>query len=341
MTFLFILIFILIAVEGIAIVAAHERINGRCKHDLKVIHPAPQGEIWGTVWGCNRDGCSYRHVSLTHRIGGRMNSTVVLKKDGKMAVNDRLHIVSKPYSVDRIVSNTLYSAATEDQMPKLTDDLIAMVLTGSQLYGLATEESDYDWKGVFMTPTIDLLGLFKPDDTRVTHEPDVSVYELSKFLRLALQGNPNILDLLYAPLPAFLKLTDTFIRIYEYRDFFLSDTTIRNAYGGYAMSQFSRLKKRGDYGSDLKKRYSKHTRHMFRLLDQGTQLLREGMMSVVAADPEKLFALGELEPEKMIPLGEAAFAEFEATKSILPEKPNYDMINLLLEDLRMENLNGC
>ena len=40
-----------------------------------------------------------------------------------------------------------------------TDGTILKVLTGSRAYGLDTPESDYDYHGVYVTPTSELLAI--------------------------------------------------------------------------------------------------------------------------------------------------------------------------------------
>jgi hypothetical protein len=80
---------------------------------------------------------------------------------------------------------------------------------GSHLYGTNTPESDEDFVGIFMPPTdyvfglksvqeIDLSTVSKGADDRNTAEAiDRKLYEFRKFLRLCLDNNPNILEILF------------------------------------------------------------------------------------------------------------------------------------------------
>jgi hypothetical protein len=86
---------------------------------------------------------------------------------------------------------------------------ILLCKVGSQLYGTNTETSDVDYVGIFM-PTDDfILGLrtveqvdfskvSKGDDGRNTKDAiDRVIYEYRKFVKLAMENNPNIIELLF------------------------------------------------------------------------------------------------------------------------------------------------
>lgn len=71
---------------------------------------------------------------------------------------------------------------------------------GSRLYGIHTEESDHDRRGVKVTRLGDLLlraDVGKNISTEDT-EGDLTLYELSHFVRLLMKGNPTMLETLYS-----------------------------------------------------------------------------------------------------------------------------------------------
>ena len=74
---------------------------------------------------------------------------------------------------------------------------ILKVVAGSRAYGTNTEDSDYDYRGICIQPKKYLLGLDKFEQHE-EKEPDTVIYSLEKFVRLALQNNPNILEILFA-----------------------------------------------------------------------------------------------------------------------------------------------
>lgn len=209
-------------------------------------------------------------------------------------------------------------------------------IVGSHAYGLNTPDSDIDMRGCFVLPTSTILGLHSYKDTIDSVDPDFCMYEVAKFCRLALANNPNVLEVFF--LEDYDELSEEGKALITIRDSFLSQR-VRNTYGGYAISQVKRLESRADgsFKSKLRKRYSKHARHCFRLLEQGRQLLQEGTLSVKVLDPEALFAIGELEPVELKKRFEEEFELFNATKSDLPLEPDMEAVNETLLKIRAAN----
>ena len=76
-------------------------------------------------------------------------------------------------------------------------------ISGSRAYGLETETSDTDIKGVFYLPTDQFYGLDYV--AQVNNETnDIAYYELGRFVELLYASNPNILELLNSPQQAIL-----------------------------------------------------------------------------------------------------------------------------------------
>jgi predicted nucleotidyltransferase len=85
--------------------------------------------------------------------------------------------------------------------PPQADSYILKVLVGSQAHGLAGPESDKDFRSVFVMPTTDMFRVgFKYQGTRMMkEEDDETAWEIGRFLFLALQGHPLVLETLVAP----------------------------------------------------------------------------------------------------------------------------------------------
>lgn len=173
---------------------------------------------------------------------------------------------------------------------------------GSHAYGLATPESDVDTLGVSAAPTEDILGLHPPRDktaSRVRTNPDVTVHEIGKYLALALKANPTVTELLWLPESSYSSLSHRVFKaeLIDLRKTLLGADAVRNAYLGYATSQFQKLLHRGALGtfsSDTKNRTAKHARHLMRLLTQGVQLYTTGEMTVRLENPQEYHDFGEL-----------------------------------------------
>lgn len=125
---------------------------------------------------------------------------------------------------------------------------ILLALTGSRGYGLATENSDYDYRGVFIATKPYYLGFDKieqQDRGWVEGEglfpyltKDTCIYELRKFLELSAANNPNILELLW--FKEYLHLTSVGQEIVRHKQLFLS-TKVRQTYSNYGYAQIRRL----------------------------------------------------------------------------------------------------
>lgn len=179
-------------------------------------------------------------------------------------------------------------------------DILIQGVVGSQAYGLATPESDVDYMGIYMEPSEYFWGLrlFQDKDFTVhttSDEKDFTIHEVGKFMRLALKSNPSILELLWLPGDCYEHVSVFGEYLIDSRHWFASAALVRNAYLGYATQQFKLLERRGDFGSDMKKRTEKHARHLYRLLIQGFGLYRTGVLDV---------ALNELEVKDVREFGE-------------------------------------
>jgi len=203
-------------------------------------------------------------------------------------------------------------------------------IVGSKAYGLSTNTSDTDVKGIFVLPTQEILSLHKSKDTINRTDPDIEHHEVQKFINLACKCNPTILELLF--LDDYIILTKEGQLLLENRQLFLSKN-IYKSYGGYAVSQAKKLYRKGIAFN----RYEKHSRHCFRLLLQGKQLLEEKTLTIKVKNPEELFTISKLQPDELLVKFEEEFKKFDAIETTLPEKPDYDKINEILLKIRGMN----
>lgn len=81
--------------------------------------------------------------------------------------------------------------------------LLLECISGSIAYGLDTEKSDTDIKGVFYLPRDQYYGLeYVPQVSNESN--DIVYYELGRFVDLLLRNNPNMLELLATPADSIL-----------------------------------------------------------------------------------------------------------------------------------------
>ncbi|WP_144394980.1 nucleotidyltransferase domain-containing protein [Pleionea sediminis] len=243
-----------------------------------------------------------------------------------------------------------------------------LVIMGSVAYGVSNDTSDMDVYG-FAIPPKDILfphvrgeipgfDAFEPlfhqfqqhhiwDATALGgkgREYDLTVYSISKYFRLLMDNNPNIIDSLYVPENCILYASPIAKRIREKRQIFLHKGCW-SKFKGYAYSQLHKIRTKQPegsrkqyiekYGYDVKFAY-----HVVRLLDEVEQLLTTQELNL-SRNKEQL---------KSIRRGEWSLAQLEQyfsdkeshleeiyTKSSLPEKPDIDSIRHLLIDCLEEH----
>jgi len=129
--------------------------------------------------------------------------------------------------------------------------------TGSHLYGTNTHKSDEDYVGVFM-PTeefifgfqrvenVDLSIKSKSENGKNTFDAkDVVYHEFRKFIKLALDNNPNILELLFANKDNILFMNDVGMELISMRHAF-PHMGLVNRFKKYAESQKHKMVIRSD-----------------------------------------------------------------------------------------------
>lgn len=186
-------------------------------------------------------------------------------------------------------------AATAEEAATWTPLLAAVV--GSTAYGLATETSDVDTLMMSAAPTERFLGVHPPGERDLTHvatDPDVTIHEAGKFVRLCLSANPSVTELLWMPRDSYTFNGLLGWQLIERRSCFLSRRRVINAYFGYAWEQFERLSRTGTFANVPRNRIEKHARHIMRLVIQGEQLYTTGEMMVRVENPQRLHEFGAI-----------------------------------------------
>ncbi|WP_369270119.1 nucleotidyltransferase domain-containing protein [Streptomyces sp. R11] len=158
------------------------------------------------------------------------------------------------------------------------DHTIYACVMGSRAFGLATDGSDTDRRGVFLAPT----PLFWRFDKPPTHidgplEEQFS-WELERFCELALRANPNILECLHSPFVEHVD--DTGRELLALREAFLSRQAFET-FTRYALGQRKKLE--ADVRSHGAPRW-KHAMHLLRLLTSARDLLRSGHLTIDVGD---------------------------------------------------------
>lgn len=116
--------------------------------------------------------------------------------------------------------------------------IIHECIVGSHLYGTNKEGSDIDIKGVFVLPT-DMVLSGQYIEQISDDKQDTTYYEIGRFIKLAADANPNILDVLGSDKVTFTtdKWKEYFPDITPYLT-----TKLRHTFLGYAHSQIVKAK---------------------------------------------------------------------------------------------------
>src|SRR5262245_10379473 len=169
--------------------------------------------------------------------------------------------------------------------------IIYRCVVGSRAYGLDNEDSDTDYRGIYLAPADLQWSLFGAPEQFEDNATQSCYWELQKFLVMALKANPNILECLYSPMVE--KITPLGEELLAMRGAFLSQM-IFQTFNGYAMSQFKKIEQDLRNSGQIK---WKHAMHLLRLLLTGAAALRSGAVPVrVETHRERLLAVkrGEL-----------------------------------------------
>lgn len=126
--------------------------------------------------------------------------------------------------------------------------IVLETTSGSRAYGLEMPHSDWDIRGVYVLPTEDVLrsvptpdGGFEYQAQISDEKGDVVFYEIGRFIELLEKGNPNILELLYAPEDCIIYKDILFDEYFYPKTQYLTKK-LYNTFSGYAQSQIKKAK---------------------------------------------------------------------------------------------------
>jgi hypothetical protein len=121
---------------------------------------------------------------------------------------------------------------------KSSGHIIFECISGSRAYGLETETSDTDIRGVYILPktqfySLDYVGQINNETN------DIAYYEVRKFIELLAKNNPNILELLNVPEACILYKHPIYDAIKQH--VFLSKLC-KNSFANYAFTQIKKAR---------------------------------------------------------------------------------------------------
>lgn len=117
--------------------------------------------------------------------------------------------------------------------------LVFYSVRGSFLYGTNVETSDIDNHGVFMHRNKEMLSLRELEPDFHDEKGDSVVFEMRKYLQMAMKANPTVLEMMFTP-PEFIKVrTPISDLLMKNRDAFVTKACYYS-FSGYAFDQIKK-----------------------------------------------------------------------------------------------------
>lgn len=121
--------------------------------------------------------------------------------------------------------------------------IIIETRSGSHAYGTNIESSDEDFRGIYIPTKEYFLGFAKTFEQFEFKEPhDRVLYDIRKYFKLAVDANPNILEICWCRDEDIIRITKLGEKLRAHGELFLSKRC-RFSYAGYAHSQILRIKR--------------------------------------------------------------------------------------------------
>jgi uncharacterized protein len=233
------------------------------------------------------------------------------------------------------------------------------VITGSVSYAVSSDTSDMDVVGFCIPPKDDVFPHLRGEimgfgqqqkrfdvwqehhimDKETSQEYDFSIYSIVKFFHLAMENNPNMLDIIHVPQRCVLFSSPVAQMVRDSRQMFLHKGSYHKM-RGYAYAQLHKIgtkansanpKRQADietHGFDTKFAY-----HVVRLLLQAEQILLEHTLDIERnAEILKAIRRGDWTEEKLRSWFDEKEKRLEElyVKSDLRHSPDEDSIKNLL-----------
>lgn len=119
---------------------------------------------------------------------------------------------------------------------------IVKTFSGSLAYGTNIATSDTDYRGIFCADeSVIRSPFFNINEVCDESEEDTKLYELSNFMKLYVDMNPNILELLWVRPQSIVETSEAYQYLVENRNDMLSKK-VAFTFTGYASQQLKRIK---------------------------------------------------------------------------------------------------
>jgi len=181
--------------------------------------------------------------------------------------------------------------------------VIYITISGSDLYGFPSKDSDVDYRGTYITGTENLLGLHGKRDV-IEMKPDIVMFELAKELGLALKGNCNVLEHINAE-PTYR--TSDFLDMRQMINNAFPKKGLYDSYRGMAMFNYKKFIMKG------RKTHKKYL-YVLRGIMAGTYALQTGRIESNIETLNKYFKFPEV--KALVKAKQEGFEDDEVTSLV-------------------------
>lgn len=214
---------------------------------------------------------------------------------------------------------------------ELQDKLCFITFGGSHAYGTNVEGSDIDIRGVMLPTVEELIGLNKIDQ-KLDEETDTCIYSFMKFVNLARDANPNVIEMLGCR--EYLIFNEVGEMLLDSVKHFLSKRC-SVTFGGYAVAQLRRIENALCHDEFTIEEQNRHIMETINAtiakLDERYPIFKDNQIEVVQKE-EKLYINANIK--------ECRIDEFrEAFNSILDIERTYNKLNKRNDKKTPEKMN--
>lgn len=222
------------------------------------------------------------------------------------------------------------------------EEIMFLQVAGSQSYNLALpDSSDYDFLGVFVSNTEDILRLNPPRDHYDGNDPDFQLHEVGKFCHLLAKGNPTIIEVVFASPETHIvappwRLEWSYLQMHRRQ--FLNQRTLKQ-YLGYAQGQYRRLVNHQPLHATGGQFNTKWAYHIIRLLKNALEIAKGKEPTIWWEGQQRDFLMsireGHYPQETVEGMMRSIIADIEGLKPWkIPPEPDLEWIDSWLLEVR-------
>jgi predicted nucleotidyltransferase len=209
---------------------------------------------------------------------------------------------------------------------------------------------DRDLMGVCVAPLDYYIGIRSFEQMEIMQgADDIVIYDLRKFMRLLMKGNPNVISLLWNKPEMYLILSTEGRQLIENRNLFMTRQLFKS-FSGYAYGQLKKMfsgNTAGYMGAKRKEIFNKfgydtkNAAHLIRLLRMCCEFAETGTFNVYrTTDREELLSIkrGQVQSKMIEEMADELFEKVKqyAESSNLPESADHQKCNKLCLDIMFQ-----